>query len=169
MPKAQGGVSGNGSLSIQNCGNSVGRNLKLAGKFRRAHATLFKLLGVNTRGEASIYMHLEFDIWGTEGWAWHGQNEGWGYQRHDMAEPAGGPTSWFDDNEQAQVEFTRAMGKWLDDPAEEHECNLERSLRGFRTLMGMCKSSLTGQPWEYGTPVTDQDVDDLQRLLEERE
>ena len=124
---------------------------------------------VNTRGEASIYMHLEFDIWGTEGWAWHGQNEGWGYQRHDMGEPVGGPTSWFADNEQAQVEFTRAVGKWLDDPAEEHECNLERSLRGFRTLMGMCKSSLTGQPWEYGTPVTDQDVDDLQRLLEERE
>ncbi len=124
---------------------------------------------VNTLGESTCYMHLEYDFWGTEGYAWHTQNEGWGYQRHDMAEPNGGPTSWADDNERAQVEFTRAVGKWLDDPAAEHENSLERSLRGFNTLMGMCKSSLTGQPWQYGTPVTDQDIDDLQALMEQRE
>jgi len=125
--------------------------------------------GVNTLGESTCYMHLEFNVWGTEGYAWHTQNEGWGYQRRGMAEPVGGPTSWWDDNEQAQVEFTRAVGKWIEDPAAEHECSLEHSLRGFRTLMGMCKSSLTGQPWEYGTPVADQDIDALQALLEQRE
>ncbi len=125
--------------------------------------------GVNTLGESTCYLHLEFNIWGTEGYAWHTQNEGWGYQRWGMTEPIGGPTSWWDDNEQAQVEFTRAVAAWLEDPAAEHECSLERSLRGFRTLMGMCKSSLTGQTWEYGTPVTDEDIDDLQALLEQRE
>ena len=125
--------------------------------------------GVNALGESTCYMHLEFDIWGTEGYAWHTQNEGWGYQRRGMAEPVGGPTSWWDDNEQAQVEFTRAVATWLADPAAEHECSLERSLRGFHALIGMCKSSLTGQPWEYGTSVTDQDIDDLQALLEQRE
>jgi predicted dehydrogenase len=124
---------------------------------------------VNTRGEASCYMHLEFDFWGAEGWAWHCQNEGWGYQRRDMAEPVGGPTSWSADNEDAQVAFTRAVGDWLDGAIQTHECNLERSLRGFRMMMGMCKSSLTGQPWEWGQPVTDQDIDDLRALLERRE
>jgi len=124
---------------------------------------------INTRGESTCYMHLEYNIWGTEGYAWHTQNEGWGYQAQGMSEPVGGPTSWWDDNEQAQAEFTRAGGKWVEDPAAVHECNLEVSLRGFQTLLGMFKSSLTGQPWEYGAPITDEDVDDLQALLEQRE
>jgi len=124
---------------------------------------------VSTLGESTIYMHLEYNFWGTEGYAWHTQNEGWGYQRTGMARPVGGPTSWANDHEQAQVEFTRAVARWLDDPAVVHENNLERSLRGFNTLMGMYKSSLTGRPWRYGTPVTDQDVSDLQALLERRE
>jgi hypothetical protein len=45
MPKAQGGVCGNSSLSIHNGRNSVCRHPKLSGQFCRAHAKLFKLLG----------------------------------------------------------------------------------------------------------------------------
>jgi len=35
--------------------------------------------------------------------------------------------------------------------------------------MGIMKSSLTGEPWKYGTEVTDDDIRELQALMEKRE
>jgi len=86
-----------------------------------------------------------------------------------MAEPFTGLTSWVNDNEAAQQEFTRAVGRWITEPAVGHRCNLEHSLRGFEILLGIMKSSLTGQPWQYGDDVSDNDIAQLQALLAERE
>jgi len=124
---------------------------------------------IGTWGESTLYSHLELDFWGTQGRAWYTQNEGWGYHTRGMAQPSTGPTSWANDNEAAQQEFTRAVGRWIADPAVGHRCSLEHSLRGFEILMGMMKSSLTGQPWQYGDDVSDKDIAQLQALLAERE
>jgi len=124
---------------------------------------------VGLLGNDSQWMHLDLAFWGTEGRAWYTQCEGWGYQTHGMAEPYVAPSSWDPDNVPAQREFTRALAAWIGDPPVEHECNLERSLRGFRLIMGMFKSSLTGQVWNWEDEVTDADLVALQQLMEARE
>lgn len=124
---------------------------------------------VGAFGPNQLYMHLELDFWGAEGRLWHTQNDGWGYQSHGMAEPVTGHSAWMDDADGAQREFTRALGAWISDPAAGHECDLERSLRGFRILMGIMKSSLTGKPWRWTDEVTDADIRSLRQLCETRE
>jgi len=69
---------------------------------------------LGTPGEESFWMHLHFDVLGTEGRLYLTQNAGYWYQSRGMAEPIYGDSSWDVQGKQGQRDFTQAVADWLD-------------------------------------------------------
>jgi predicted dehydrogenase len=69
---------------------------------------------LGTPGEDSFWMHLHFDVLGTEGRLFLTQNRGYWYQSHGMAQPIYGDSSWDLQGRQGQLDFTQAVADWLD-------------------------------------------------------
>ncbi|NQT52557.1 Gfo/Idh/MocA family oxidoreductase [bacterium] len=115
---------------------------------------------LGTPGEESFWMHLHFDFLGTEGWLHLTQNGGYWYQRHGMAEPVRGESSWDHQQLGGQRDFTRAVAEWLDG-GPEHLNRFAVSAAVVRALFGAYKSALVGRRVELPATLTDAEWHEL--------
>ena len=124
---------------------------------------------VGTRGEERFWMHLEFDFWGENGWAWWKQARNWGYQVRGMSEPVTFPARWAEHEGPGQRAFTHAAAEWLDDETKPHLNRLELHMVAVDTIMAMMKSALERRRIALPCEVEDDVIPALQADLEARE
>lgn len=120
---------------------------------------------VGVPGAESFWMHAEFDVWGTRGRAWWTGSQGWGYQRDGDADAHSGPTGMDVEDTQGQREFTRAIGHWLSDEAQVHECCLEHALLGFDITMAAYLSAYTHKRIDFPAAVPDDITERIEQGL----
>lgn len=109
---------------------------------------------LGTPGEQSFWMHLHFDFLGSEGWLHLTQNGGYWYQRHGMAEPVRGQSSWDKQGAAGQREFTQAVADWLDG-GPEHLNRFAVAEAVVRALFGALKSAYLGRRIDLPAALTD--------------
>jgi predicted dehydrogenase len=117
---------------------------------------------LGTPGEESFWMHLHYDFLGSEGRLYLTQNKGYWYQRHGMAQPVRGESSWDEQGLGGQRQFTQAVADWLDGGPE----HLNRFAVGeavVRALFGAYKSALLGRRIALPATLTD---DEWQELMD---
>ncbi|MFO7947092.1 MAG: hypothetical protein R6V19_09770, partial [Armatimonadota bacterium] len=119
---------------------------------------------LGTPGEEQFWMHLHFDFLGTEGRAYVTQNNGYWYQRHGMAEPVRGESSWDHQGAQGQRDFTAAVADALDGK-EPHLNRFEVGRAVFNTLIGAQQSIYEGAPIDFPHTFTDDQWMDLRERL----
>ena len=138
----------------------------------------------NRRLVDEYWMHLDLDIWCTKGVAWAQQRGRWGYQIRGESIVVDEPADWFTQAEAGQRDFTAAVGAWVDDPDQKHECRLETALPVMWAIFAALKSarlgyqislqrdtgffleaSQPGRPVEVPAGVTDNDLKALKNQL----
>ncbi len=119
---------------------------------------------LGTPGEELFWMHLHFDVLGTEGRLYLTQNAGDWYQENGAAEPIHGPSSWDDQGRQGQRDFTQAVADWLDG-GPPHLNRLEVEGPVVHALFGAQKSVYEGNRVELPTKFTDEEWTELRGRL----
>jgi predicted dehydrogenase len=115
-------------------------------------------------GEESFWMHLHFDVLGSKGRVYLTQNAGWWYQTEGMSEPVHGPSSWDDQQDDGQRDFTQAVADWLDGGAP-HLNRFDIAKAGFNALIGALQSAAEGRRIEFPTTLTDEQWDEYYAQL----
>ena len=100
--------------------------------------------GLGNRRITDYWMHLDLDIWCTNGVAWAQQLGKWGYQVRGQDRVVDEDASWHDQADPGQRDFTAAIADWLDDPDKKHECRLETALPVMWAIFGALKSVKLG-------------------------
>ena len=140
--------------------------------------------GLGNRAGATYWMHLDLDIYCTNGVIWAQQKGRWGYQVRGEAEVFDEPADYFEQAYGGQRDFTAAVGAWLDDDSRPHECRLETALPVMWAIFAALKSaklghqitmntdtgfflraSREGRPIEVPAGVTDNDLKALRNQL----
>lgn len=109
-------------------------------------------------GEESFWMHLHFDVLGSKGRVYVTQNAGWWYQTEGMSEPAHGQSSWDEQQDDGQRDFTQAVADWLDGGAP-HLNRFEIAKAGFNALIGALQSAAEGCRIAFPATLTDEQWD----------
>jgi predicted dehydrogenase len=111
---------------------------------------------LGTPGEESFWMHLHFDVLGTQGRLFLTQNKGYWYQSGGLAEPICGESSWDLQGVQGQLDFTQAVADWLDGgPPHLNRLDLEGPV--VHALLGAQKSVYEGNRIALPTTFTDEE------------
>ena len=109
---------------------------------------------LGTPGEELFWMHLHFDVLGTEGRLFLTQNAGYWYQSNGMVEPIYGESSWDTQGRDGQRDFTQAVGDWLNGgPPHLNRFELEGPV--VHALLGAQKSVYEGNRVSLPTTFTD--------------
>ena len=106
--------------------------------------------GMGNRGGAEYWMHLDLDVFCSNGVAWTQQAGTWGYQVRGEAEVFEAPTDLYAQIHAGQRDFTAAVAAWLDDDDRPHECRLEKALPVMWAIFAALKSARVGHQISLG-------------------